>query len=101
MRVLAIVPGAYDTTPSQRFRIEQWEPLLRESGVEITFAPFETDELHSVLYKAGHTARKMNLVASAFMRRLKLISSARDYDVCYVLREAALVGPPIIERLLN
>jgi hypothetical protein len=51
MRVLAIVPSLYDTSPGQRYRIEQWEPLLNERGVEITFEPFENEELHSLLYK--------------------------------------------------
>ena len=53
MRVLAVVPSTYDTSPGQRFRIEQWEPILREGGVEITYAPFETAELRSVLYQGG------------------------------------------------
>ncbi len=36
MRVLALMPALYDTSPGQRYRLEQWEPLLRERGVEIT-----------------------------------------------------------------
>jgi len=32
MRVLAIVPAVYDTSPGQRFRLEQWAPLLRQRG---------------------------------------------------------------------
>src|SRR5256885_1084951 len=28
MRVLALVPSLFDTSPGQRFRLEQWEPLL-------------------------------------------------------------------------
>jgi len=101
MRILAIVPGVYDTAPSQRFRIEQWEPLLRERGVEITYAPFENDELHRILYRQGKTAQKIKLVANAFARRLAQVSSVSRYDACYVLREAALLGPPVIERLLK
>jgi glycosyltransferase involved in cell wall biosynthesis len=101
MRVLAIVPSVYDTSPGQRFRIEQWEPLLRERGVEITYAPFESDELHGVLYQQGKMPQKLGLVAKAFARRLALLSSAKHYDVCYLFREAALLGPPIFERLLT
>ncbi len=29
MRVLAWVPQELDTSPGQRFRIEQWDPYLR------------------------------------------------------------------------
>ena len=101
MRLLAIVPGIYDTVPSQRYRIEQWEPWLRRHGVDITYAPFEDPELHQVLYQRGHMGRKLSLVMSAFRRRLTVLGSVRDFDAIYILREAALLGPPIIEGLLK
>src|SRR5262245_39052800 len=101
MRLLAIVPSVYDTSPGQRFRIEQWEPLLRQRGVEITYAPFENDELHRVLYQSGQIGKKLRLVAAGIARRWKLLSSANLFDACYIFREAALLGPPVIERLLK
>ena len=101
MRLLAIVPSVYDTNPSQRFRIEQWEPLLRERGVEITFRPFESEELHAVLYKQGRMAEKLRLVGEALRRRAADVRAARGYDAVYLLREAALLGPPVFERWLS
>jgi glycosyltransferase involved in cell wall biosynthesis len=100
MRVLALMPGLYDTSPGQRYRLEQWEPLLRERGVEITYAPFEDEELHSVVYKPGHMGKKLQLVSRNLARRLSTISKARKYDLVYILREAALLGPAVFERLL-
>lgn len=100
MRILAIVPSVYDTNPSQRFRIEQWEPLLRERGVEVTFKPFESKALNTILYKQGHMAQKLRLVGEALKRRAGDVRSARGYDAVYVLREAALLGPPVFERWL-
>ena len=56
MKVLAIVPSIYDSSPGQRFRLEQWEPLLKEKGINITYSPFETEELQQILYQNGkHT----------------------------------------------
>jgi glycosyltransferase involved in cell wall biosynthesis len=101
MQVLALVPALYDTSPSQRYRIEQWEPLLRERGVEITYAPFEDEELHALVYKPGFLAKKLKLATGAFKRRLALLSKVKDYDLVYILREAALLGPPIFERLVH
>ncbi|HEX6284520.1 MAG TPA: glycosyltransferase family 4 protein, partial [Pyrinomonadaceae bacterium] len=101
MRVLALMPGLYDTSPGQRYRLEQWDPLLRERGVEITYAPFEDEELHSIVYKPGRMAKKLQLVMRNLARRLSTISKARNYDLVYVLREAALLGPPVFERLLH
>ena len=100
MRLLAIVPSVYDTNPSQRYRIEQWEPLLRGRGVEIIYKPFESEALHEILYKPGRTAGKLRLVAEALGRRARDVRAARDFDAVYVLREAALLGPPVFERWL-
>jgi glycosyltransferase involved in cell wall biosynthesis len=101
MRILAIVPSIYDTSPGQRFRIEQWEPLLRERGVEITYEPFESKELHGLLYQTGSLGRKLSHVLRQFARRFSVISSARKFDAVYVFREAALLGPPVFEWLIK
>jgi glycosyltransferase involved in cell wall biosynthesis len=101
MRVLALVPGLYDISPSQRYRIEQWEPLLRERGVEITYEPFECPELNTLLYHSGHMAKKLQLVAKNLVRRFDAVKKARDFDLVYILREAALLGPPVFERLVH
>lgn len=101
IRLLALVPSLYDTSPGQRYRLEQWEPLLRERGVEITYQPFEDKDLHEQLYKPGNIGRKLALVAPRFGRRFSLMRSVRQYDVVYIFREAALLGPPVFERLIR
>ncbi|PYP86057.1 MAG: group 1 glycosyl transferase [Blastocatellia bacterium AA13] len=100
MRVLALVPGPYDAIPSQRFRIEQWEPFLRQRGVEIAYEPFECDELHELVYKPGRMLTKAKLIFAACARRLSALSRVHDFDAVYILREAALLGPPLIERMI-
>src|SRR6185295_15399104 len=100
MRVLALMPALYDTSPGQRYRLEQWEPLLRERGVEITFASFEDEDLHALLYKRGMMGKKLQLVTRGLGRRLSLVRRVKDYDLVYILREAALLGPPVFERLI-
>lgn len=101
MRLLAIVPSLYDTSPGQRYRIEQWEPLLRERGVEIDYYSFEDEALHSLIYEAGNLPRKLQLVSGAFARRARLMRRLREYDAVYIFREAALLGPAIFERLIH
>jgi glycosyltransferase involved in cell wall biosynthesis len=101
MRVLALMTALYDTSPSQRYRLEQWEPLLRERGVEITYDPFEDEELQALIYKPGMLGKKLQLVARAFNRRLSLVRNVKDYDLVYILREAALLGPPVFEKLIH
>ena len=98
MRVLAVVPSTYDTSPGQRFRIEQWEPILREGGVEITYAPFETPELRSVLYQGGQVLKKVSAVTRNMMLRRDELAKLDGYDLVYIFREAAILGPPWFER---
>jgi glycosyltransferase involved in cell wall biosynthesis len=98
MRVLAVVPSVYDTSPGQRFRIEQWEPILRENGVEITYAPFDTAELRSVLYSGGNILAKAKGVLSSMKSRSSELNGLQNFDLVYVFREAALLGPPWFER---
>ncbi len=97
MRVLALVPNLYDTSPGQRFRLEQWIPLLEAGGVEIVMAPFECAELHRLLHRPGGMARKLWLIGRAFGRRIRTLMQVREYDAVYVFREAALFGPPLFE----
>jgi glycosyltransferase involved in cell wall biosynthesis len=98
MNVLAVVPSIYDTSPGQRFRLEQWEPLLKDEGIEITYAPFETPELREVLYKSGGTAEKIKSVVGGLRRRYADLVDVKNYDVVYLFREAALLGPAWFER---
>jgi len=101
MRLLALVPSLFDTAPGQRFRLEQWQPLLQQHGVEITYAPFEDEELHAVLYQSGDMKEKVRLVARAFKRRVSVLRTVREYDLVYVFREASLLGPPVFERWIH
>jgi glycosyltransferase involved in cell wall biosynthesis/uncharacterized protein YbaR (Trm112 family) len=100
LRVLALVPSVYDTSPGQRFRMEQWEPLLRQRGIEITYEPFESEDLHATVYQPGQISQKLRLVSQALRRRSSLLRYVKNYDVVYIFREAALLGPPVFERLI-
>ena len=98
MKVLAIVPSIYDTSPGQRYRIEQWEPLLREMGVELTYSSFETAELQQILHQNGNTWQKIQGVLQNINRRRLETKSLEGFDLVYVFREAALLGPAWFER---
>jgi len=46
-------------------------------------------------------AKKLQLVAEGLVRRFAAVKKARDYDLVYILREAALLGPPVFERMVH
>jgi glycosyltransferase involved in cell wall biosynthesis len=101
MKVLAIVSSGLDTAPSQRFRIEQWDPLLRQMGVEIDYAPFESPELSKVLHSQSGVGQKVKLILKAFQNRWQDVKRIENYDLVYILRESAILGPAIFERLIK
>ncbi len=54
-----------------------------------------------MLYKPGMMGKKLQLVTRGLGRRLSLVRKVKDYDLVYILREAALLGPPVFERLIH
>lgn len=99
IRVLALVPYPLGTAPGQRYRIEQWAPYLSEMGVEIHFEPFAAAALSAALYRVGHYAAKAWHMTSAWLKRARTAWRADSFDVVYLHREAALIGPSWLERL--
>jgi glycosyltransferase involved in cell wall biosynthesis len=101
MRVLVLTPSLYDSAPGPRFRIEQWARYLQHDGFQFTFLAFESPTLHRLLYTQGHFAKKVTLTLAALLRRLHAVKLAAAFDVIFLYREAALLGPAWIERLME
>ena len=100
-RALALVTKPLGMAPSQRFRLEQWAPLLRsQHGIAIDFLPFESPGLAEVLYQPGKMATKARLVVRDAIRRREVLALAANYDVVIIHRQVSLIGPAIYERLL-
>ena len=100
LRVLAFVPYPLGVAPSQRYRLEQWAPYLREEEIEIVFRPFAPPDLGQVLYRPGRTFRKARLIAGGLVARRRHLLEAQRADAAIVHREACLLGPPWVERRL-
>lgn len=100
IRVLALV-----TLPSlgasNRLRVEQYAPLLRERGISLAVSPFFDDATYRILYQRGRALEKALGVARGVLRRLRDLLRARRYDVVLVHRESAPLGPPLMERALG
>jgi glycosyltransferase involved in cell wall biosynthesis len=98
-RIAAFVPNVLDKTPGQRVRIETWARYLGDYGWAVDFYPFEDARLDAVLYRDGHVAQKAARMLVCYVRQLRTVLSRPKCDVVLIYREAALVGPAIIERL--
>jgi glycosyltransferase involved in cell wall biosynthesis len=100
IRVLAMTPYPQSRVPGQRFRIEQWAPLLRAQGIDVVFSPFMSPAAMDVLYRVGHKGQKIGAMLRGYLKRLGEALRRRPADVVFVYREAALLGPPLLECLM-
>ena len=101
IELIAFVPYPPDTTPSQRFRIEQWSPALEQVGIRVSLAPFADARLMSLLYQPGRTAQKIAGVIAGFTRQLGRVAGAGRGDAILIHRTACLAGPALLERMLT
>ena len=100
MNVLVLIPYMQGWTPGQRSSIELWEKVLEPSGIHLHFVPFETPRLHSFLYRPGQWIGKIEEMVRAYAKRLRLLKNLDSFDCVLVYREAALIGPAFLERLI-
>ncbi len=101
IELIALVPYPLDTTPSQRFRIEQWRGPLEAQGIRVHFSPFADRRLMELLYEPGRSGRKIARMIAGFARRLGDLASAGRGDAILIHRAAWLAGPALLERLLT
>ncbi|MBA2737385.1 MAG: glycosyltransferase family 4 protein [Pyrinomonadaceae bacterium] len=99
MRVLALVPSYKGYVAGQRGSIELWEDILKPEGIELDYAPFETEELRRILHQNGNHLRKIFEMMQSYANRIKLLQRLDDYDAVFVYREAALLGPAFLEKM--
>lgn len=97
-RLTVFLPYPPGRVPGQRYRIEQWAPLLREAGWRVDLQPFLPDWAMRVLYERGHTLTKTAGTLIGIRRRVREARNLPTEGMAYVYREAALLGPPWFER---
>lgn len=100
LRILFVIPYPPGRAPSQRFRFEQYLDLLPPQGHQYDVAPFLSEATWQIIYKPGHTAAKVLGIVAGFGRRLALLATLPRYDVVFIHREAAPIGPPVLEWVM-
>jgi glycosyltransferase involved in cell wall biosynthesis len=100
MKRLLVLTPAPSISASTRFRLEQYFPALRDAGIEPVMRPFLDERGFAVLYQRGQVGDKLAAAVRALAARAGDLVRATRADAVLVHREAALVGPPLIEWLL-
>ncbi len=98
MRVLVLTTNTRQMAAT-RYRVLQYEPAARDEGIHLEVRPFLDEELEHRLYLPGSLRSKLLGLLRAAAGRLGDLLRLADYDLVYVLREAALFGPPLAEVL--
>jgi glycosyltransferase involved in cell wall biosynthesis len=99
MKVLFIVP--YPTeAPSNRLRVEQYFPYLRQHGVEPILRPFMSSDLYNIRYAPGSMVRKVASLGLSTLSRFRDVERSAHSDLIFIHREAFPVGGPFIEEKL-
>jgi glycosyltransferase involved in cell wall biosynthesis len=85
---------------SQRFRFEQYFPLLKEQGITFVTHSFWSQKIWSVLYKKGFFVKKTIGFISGFFRTIAILPSLKRYNFVFIHREIIPLGPPCIEWIM-
>jgi glycosyltransferase involved in cell wall biosynthesis len=99
LSVCALAPYPPGTTPSQRYRIEQWMPYLAAGGIRVDIFPFANNELLEHLHRPGFRVSTANRIIWRSLRRLVDVVGTRRYDAILIHRAVSIVGPAWFERL--
>ena len=93
-----MLPYAIGRVGSQRYRIEQWIPRLRDCGVDVTARSFFGPRVLAVLHRPGHVVAKLLGSAAGYLGRTRSWPSRRDCDVVFLHREAFPLGPSALDH---
>lgn len=96
-RLLILCPYPKGCAGSQRFRFEQYIPLLEENNIDVHLQPFLTPWGWSMVYKKGYSLIKMLITLLGFWRRFAQLFFLRRYNLVLIHREASPIGPPFFE----
>ncbi len=98
LRILAV--ATYPVlTAATRYRLVQYVPLLAEEGVHMDVRPFLSDRTFAGFYDRHRVVQTGAGILAGVARRLRDAFMLGGYDVLFVQREAAVIGPPLFEWL--
>lgn len=100
--ILFILPYPVGKAPSQRFRVEQFLPILDDAKIPYKQATFMDATTWNVLYKGGSTLQKAWGIFKGYLKRWKhVLIDIHNYEFVFVHREASPLGPPVFEWIIS
>lgn len=100
--ILFIVQHRFNRSPGQRYRCEQYISYLEANGFECVYSPLiATKEEDNALYNSQSLFDKASIFLKGFLRRVKDVWRAKDFDIVFIYREAFMTGSVLFEKLLK
>lgn len=99
-KILFLIPYPLKESPSQRFRFEQYLDFLKTEGYSLHIQSFLPKRSWRIFYAPGNTFRKTGLLIRGFARRFLILFTIPLYDRVFIHREAAPLGPPVVEWII-
>lgn len=100
LKILFLVPYPENESPSQRFRFEQYFELLRRNEIQYELQSFLDSAHWKIFYSPGNIFKKIGVLLLGFFKRGAILLRLAEYDFVFIHREAAPVGPPVLEWLI-
>lgn len=98
LKILFIGPHRPGRNPSQRFRMEQYFPFLREAGFTCDYSWFINSTDDKVFYSEGHVIGKAAIFLKAALVRFRDLFRTNHYDIIFIQREAFMTGSVFFEK---
>ncbi len=97
--ILFIAQYPEKISPGQRFRFELYKDVLQENGFTITTRSFLDKKGYGIIHQPRSFLKKSLAVLKGYLRRVGLLFQIKKYDYIFLQREAAPLGPPLLEWL--
>jgi glycosyltransferase involved in cell wall biosynthesis len=101
MKIIILAPYPPYQSPSQRFRFEHYLPLLQLQHIEYSYHSFLSEKTWQILFNKGSYFKKVWGIFTGFINRFFLLFKIAGCEFVYIHREAAPVGPPLLEFIIS
>jgi glycosyltransferase involved in cell wall biosynthesis len=85
-------------SPSQRYRFEQYLPLLEEKGFHFTFSYLLNEQDDTLFYAKGNFLAKVLILIKSVFIRVRDCFRFKTFDIIFIQREASFLGTSFFEK---
>ncbi len=100
MKITFLVPYPKHEAPSQRFRFEQYFNVLAQKEFIVKMYPLLEQNAFHNFYTQKSLVQRLLKVIKGLIHRIYALLNLRAQDFVFIHREAAPIGPPLLEWII-